>query len=121
YTFVESEVFYIDYPYRACGFSPTISPVEFERYRCNTLWIIGARTSTVLTDTIVLAITISKTRAIRTEAAVISFVSTIADILARDGTLYFVVLLLANLIGLGLVTSFEVRHILQRRVIISKC
>ncbi|KAH9899287.1 hypothetical protein C8Q73DRAFT_313597 [Cubamyces lactineus] len=70
-------------------------------------WIIGARISTVLTDAIVLAITISKTRALRTEAAAISFVSTIADILARDGTLYFVVLLLANLVGLSLVKSFE--------------
>ncbi|KAH9855385.1 hypothetical protein C2E23DRAFT_815610 [Lenzites betulinus] len=69
--------------------------------------MIGARMSAVVADVLVLAATWSRTWSMRTEASRINFTSTFAAILTRDGTMYFVVLLIANLIGLGLSRHIE--------------
>ncbi|KAI9065335.1 hypothetical protein FKP32DRAFT_518511 [Trametes sanguinea] len=58
-------------------------------------------------SSIVLAVTVSKTRPLRTEAPPISFTSSVADILMRDGALYFALLLVANSVALGLVRTFS--------------
>ncbi|CDO70386.1 hypothetical protein BN946_scf184999.g26 [Trametes cinnabarina] len=69
--------------------------------------IIGARASSVVTDFLVLTITVLKTRPIQTEAPLVSIKTTVADILMRDGALYFAILLVANVIGLGTIRSFS--------------
>ncbi|KAL1949132.1 hypothetical protein VTO73DRAFT_10938 [Trametes versicolor] len=70
--------------------------------------IIGARSSAVLTDMIVLCITIWKARPVQvlSIASRLSVKSTVANILMRDGVLYFGVLLFTNLVGLILVWDF---------------
>ncbi|KAI0676425.1 hypothetical protein C8Q78DRAFT_1073233 [Trametes maxima] len=69
--------------------------------------MIAARASSVLADLLVLIVTIAKTRPLQVAGAAANFTSKIAEILMRDGVLYFGVLLTTNLIGLGLIRFLD--------------
>ncbi|EIW55132.1 uncharacterized protein TRAVEDRAFT_30982 [Trametes versicolor FP-101664 SS1] len=102
YTFIKLNIFHTTAPVPGCGFAPDMPDAMYEK------WIIGARLAAVLTDMIVLAITIWKARPVRIQGVKLGVKSTMVNILMRDGVLYFGVLLIANLIGLILVRLFIV-------------
>ncbi|KAL7277288.1 hypothetical protein ACG7TL_009144 [Trametes sanguinea] len=114
YTFTRMEPVNYTFPSPACGFNSTISNTDYENHVIRVgihtppfSWMIGGRLSSVLADVLVLIATWTRTRPMRVEASKINFTARFAAILMRDGTLYFVVLLVANLIGLGLARRIE--------------
>ncbi|KAI0703648.1 hypothetical protein C8T65DRAFT_654645 [Cerioporus squamosus] len=103
YTFVQSTPFLITAPLQACGFLTVIPPTIYEKY----VWMIGARASALLADAIVLIVTWKRTWSIRAEVASFARTSSLTQTLMRDGTAYFVVLLIVNLIGLALIRRLD--------------
>ncbi|RPD75587.1 hypothetical protein L226DRAFT_49377 [Lentinus tigrinus ALCF2SS1-7] len=69
--------------------------------------MVIARTSSVVADGLVLAITWSKTWNVRREAPPMNFASKITMVLMRDGTFYFTILLIINLVALSLSRAFQ--------------
>ncbi|EIW55133.1 uncharacterized protein TRAVEDRAFT_22899 [Trametes versicolor FP-101664 SS1] len=99
YTFVELNIRTSPVP-ASCVFATDVPDTVYEN------WIIGARSSAVLTDLVVLGITIWKARPVHVQGVKLGVKCTMVSILMRDGVLYFGVLLIANLIGLTLVRFF---------------
>ncbi|KAI0631153.1 hypothetical protein C8Q77DRAFT_1159851 [Trametes polyzona] len=104
YTFVLMKPVWFTFPTAGCGFDSSIPDVAYENFRS---WMIGARLSSVIADVLVLVATWTRTWPMRAEASRFKFTATFAAILMRNGTLYFVVLLLTNIVGLGLSRRIE--------------
>ncbi|KAI0674492.1 hypothetical protein C8Q78DRAFT_598928 [Trametes maxima] len=69
--------------------------------------VAGARLSNVLVDLVVLLITWARMWPATREAASLSFTSKFASVFMRDGTMYFLVLLALNIVGLCLTRVFD--------------
>ncbi|OJT14308.1 hypothetical protein TRAPUB_9169 [Trametes pubescens] len=106
YAYAKLDISYTTSPAPGCGVTPDMSDAMYEN--CMSL-TSRARLSAVLTDMVVLGITIWKARTTRVQGVKISVKSTMVYILMRDGVLYFGVLLIANLIGLILARFLVVR------------
>ncbi|OBZ67735.1 hypothetical protein A0H81_12161 [Grifola frondosa] len=63
-------------------------------------WYFGARASSVVADAAVLGLTWAKTFRMRAEAMECEIRTTFASIVMRDGTMYFLILLVVNIGGL---------------------
>ncbi|KAI0360496.1 hypothetical protein OH77DRAFT_1433901 [Trametes cingulata] len=84
-----------------CGFSTTIAKGAYEN------WMIGARTSSVFADLIVLAVTWARIlpvcRPLARGTLAANGKTSLSGIILEDGTVYFLVLLAANVVGLSLI------------------
>ncbi|RPD61323.1 hypothetical protein L227DRAFT_652608, partial [Lentinus tigrinus ALCF2SS1-6] len=88
------------------------TPSTYEKHWCNrscevSAGMIGARASAMLADAIVLVVTWKRTWSIRVEVSSFARTSSLTQTLMRDGTVYFVVLLIVNLIGLALIRRID--------------
>ncbi|KAI0674493.1 hypothetical protein C8Q78DRAFT_1076127 [Trametes maxima] len=109
YTVTEMRDNVVDFsPYaRACYYTAKISNVRFESceypHAIKPLpWIIGARVSSLVADSLVVTVT-----AVRTLRVSSPFKGSFSSILFCDGAMYFIVLLSANIAGLGLIRHFN--------------
>ncbi|KAI0371238.1 hypothetical protein BV20DRAFT_1051655 [Pilatotrama ljubarskyi] len=98
---------------RICGFSTTISRGVYENCKSSSPTpgagyarlggMIGARTSSVFADLIVLVVTWARILPMRRAAGGLNVSTSLSSILIQDGTMYFLVLLAANVVGLSLI------------------
>ncbi|KAI0716601.1 hypothetical protein C8Q76DRAFT_794885 [Earliella scabrosa] len=113
-------------PFHTCVFTTTISEKTFGEYvpiylfalvvtsDALSLAVVGlivARVCTVLADVIVLAVTWTRTWRMRVEAASANLKSTLAAVLWKNGTVYFIVLLIANLVSLALIRNIALVYV----------